>query len=830
MIHFRRICLTFFAVSWSCFLYGQNTTIEGTVKADGSNEPLPYAHIFFKTLQAGTTSDSIGHFKLTVKKALKVDTLIISFLGYYTEKMAIAPGEDIKIEAVLKPQFTQLQEVFVEAGENPAWAILDKVIDNKKNNDPASRSNYFCEEYSKIRFDLNHFTEKIKQNIMLRPFDFIWEGVDTTSDGVTYLPVLLVEKVIDHYYQQSPAEQRDIVQGVNTTGLKGPKIMGFVEDLYLTPNIYDNFVIILDKSFPSPINDNYKNHYNHYLLDSVMVDGSKFYQISFYPKHKRELSFTGEMLIDASSYAIKHVELRFDIMANVNFVRSYLVSLKYEKVDQQYWMPSESQVIGDFTVVENSSEMTGFFGRKNSTYRKYLVDKPLMKSIFRGIEKVVQADSATEHNVNYWEEVRHVELTKEENRVFDMVKKIEKDPAFILRKNLLVALVTGYIPAGNIDIGNFYTFYSYNIIEHSRLKFGFKSGDDLKFPIRFSTYGAYGTFDEKWKYGITSDWGFGKRKTRKHLGASYKYDIEQLGRSFNQLEIDNILTSFVQYGGVASRNYVSNFSAYVDNNWTTGLLTRLTYFNNTISPTKDEYYYLQSEAGLTTAPHYNANGLGVTVKFTYQKNDLDGKFYTKDDSKIIYRKFPDVALEWRWADKNTFNSQVHFIKYNILLRQNIRLQKLGYLQYYIEAGRTLGTVPYPYLNIPFGNQLVFQDDYAFNLMNFLEYASDKFASVYVQHHFGGLILDRIPGVNKLKWRNFIFARAYWGSLSDKNNQSIYLFPSELRPANTNGYYEVGFGIENIFKIARVDFTWRLTDTDAPNVYRFIVKPSFKLSF
>ena len=90
-------------------------------------------------------------------------------------------------------------------------------------------------------------------------------------------------------------------------------------------------------------------------------------------------------------------------------------------------------------------------------------------------------------------------------------------------------------------------------------------------------------------------------------------------------------------------------------------------------------------------------------------------------------------------------------------------------------------------------------------------------------------MDRIPLLNKLKWRNFIFARAYWGDITEANNNQVYRFPDNLR-ALTYGYYEAGFGIENIFKIARVDFSWRLTDKNAPDVYTFIVKPSFRFSF
>ncbi|MEO7990299.1 MAG: DUF5686 family protein, partial [Chryseolinea sp.] len=698
-------------------------------------------------------------------------------------------------------------------------------------NNPELKNNYSCEEYAKIRFDLNNFTEKIKKNIMVRPFDFIWENVDTTSDGVTYLPVLFVEKQINHYYQRNPKRVRDYVKGINTTGLKGPKIMKFVDDLYLTPNIYDNYVVMLDKSFPSPINDNFKLHYEYTLMeDSVMIENVKYYRINFQPKYKRELAFTGEMFVHAESHAIKQIELRFDIMANVNFVRSYWVSQSYAQVNDKDWMPISSQVLGDFTVVENSSEMTGFFGRKNSSYKNYTINTELPSAVFKGSEIVIENDSATIRNDAYWKNARHLELTPEEDKVFNMVERIEQDPAFLIRKKAVVTFLTGYLPVGkNFDIGNFYTFYAYNIIEHSRVKFGFRTNKDIAFPVKFNAYVAYGTFDEKWKYGGAAEWDIGKKKNPKRLGISYRYDIEQLGRSYNQIEIDNVLTSFIQYGDVTSRIYKTDFKIYAENMWVPGFITRLSYFNNKVSPTNNETFKVNDNGSIVQQEGFLANGIAVTLKYSWQNRDVNGEFYSREERKIVFRKYPDIGIEWRWADKDVFFSGLNFQKLSMQLKQKVRLQKLGYFQYNVEAGKTFGTVPYPYLNIPFGNQLVLHDDVAFNLMNFLEYASDKYISLHVQHHFEGLFFNHIPLINKLKWRELIFARAYWGGISAANNQSIYLFPENLKALN-KGYYEVGFGIENIFKISRIDFTWRLTDTDGPGVYKFIVKPSFRLAF
>jgi hypothetical protein len=825
-----RFYFTVLLLQASLLSSAQVTTVEGYVRETGTNESIPFAHVFIKGLQIGTTTDTAGYYKLQFElKGRRADSITVSFMGFFTQRVSFKPDVSQTIDIFLKPEFTSLGAFTFTAEENPAWALLEKIVRQRDKNNPDAKDSYSCEEYSKIRFDLNNFTEKIKQNFLVRPFEFLWDDVDSTADGIPFLPVLLVEKTIDHYYQRSPKHQRDVVTGISTTGLRGTQIMRFVEDLYLSPNVYDDFVIILDKNFPSPITRNFKLHYNHYLLDSAEVDGRKTYKMIFEPKHKRELAFTGEMLIDAQTYAIKKIEVRFDIMANVNFIRSYWVSQRYEPVAGDHWMLAETQVLGDFTVIENNADMTGFYGRKSSVYRDYLVNTKLPSTVFKGSEIVVEADSAQQRDQQYWEAKRNTSLTEQEAGIYDMVKKIEKDPAFILRKNLVLAFVTGYVPIKTFDFGSFYSFYSYNVVEHSRVKLGFKTGKKFNAPLRFSGYGAYGFYDEKWKYGGAADLNFTpKKKNANRIGVSYKNDIEQLGRSFNQLEIDHVLTSFVQIGAVTSRNYVIDANAYLESNLTTGLLAKVNYFNQTTQRTRNEYFGTIENGISIPTEKFRTQGFSFLLKFSYQNKNISGQYYSNDDTKLLYRKYPDLALEVKRADKS-LGSDLNFTKVNFQMKQNVRMRALGYWQYFIDVGKTFGTVPYPYLNIPFGNQLVFQDDYAFNLMNFLEYVSDEYATVYLQHHHGGLILDRIPLINKLKWRTFTFARAYWGTLSEKSNQSAYLFPENLRAINKS-YYEVGFGIENIFKISRIDFTWRLTDTDVPGTYYFIVKPSFRFSF
>lgn len=827
---------SFFVVCFllsSLVVWGQTVAVTGYVREKGTGEPLPFAHVVLKGTNTGATTDTAGYFSVDINNAdLKGgDTLIVSYLGYITNKVAIT-GASQKMDISLVPEFFQLDELVVRPGENQAWPILRNVIANKEHNNPDYRASYSCEEYSKIRFDLNHFTDKIKKNILVRPFDYIWKNVDTNADGVTYLPVLLVEKVVRHYYQRSPKETKDIIEGVNTTGLAGPKIMKFVEDLYQVPNFYDNYIVILDKSFPGPLNDNYKNNYKFYLTDSVGHGEGKAYKITFKPKQKRDLAFTGEMYIDSANWALKEISVRFDIRANVNFVRSFWINQQYEPVGGKHWMLKESNVIGDFTVIENSSDLTGFFGRKNAVFYNYLLDTALPPRVFKGVDRVVEVDSATHRNERYWVDARNIALTKEDNGIFGMAKQLEKDPRFILRKKLVSALVSGYYPVHKVDIGNFYSFYSYNGIEHSRVKLGYKTLDDWAVPLSLSGYGAYGVHDQVWKYAAEGSYTFSaaaKHKTT--LGAGYRYDINQLGRSPNNIDLDNIFSSLVQVGAIdASRNYVRDLNTYVEHTWSTGLTTRLNYNQNEVSPTPGGVFYaVLPNGGTELRNNFASAGIDFTLRYSWQYKKARAVFYDDKDLKTTFRKYPDVVLQYKIADKGLFGGDVNFQKVRASLRQQIRTKKLGYFKYYIEAGKTMGTAPYPYLDIPFGNQLVLFDDYAFNLMKFMEYGADEYVSVHMEQHIEGLLLDRIPLINKLKWRNFFFAKGYVGALSAENYQAQYLFPKTLSKIN-DPYVEIGFGIENIFRIARMDFVWRLTDQNKPGVYYFIVKPSFRFTF
>ena len=105
-------------------------------------------------------------------------------------------------------------------------------------------------------------------------------------------------------------------------------------------------------------------------------------------------------------------------------------------------------------------------------------------------------------------------------------------------------------------------------------------------------------------------------------------------------------------------------------------------------------------------------------------------------------------------------------------------------------------------------------------MNYGEFISDRSVALQYQHHFEGLLLNRIPLMRKLKWRLTASANVVYGSLSQANidiNAQYTAEGQETRPIGTfkSGlpYVELGYGVENIFKFMRIEFVHRMTYLD-----------------
>ena len=802
--------------------------IYGSVTDAATGEPLPYVNAVFQNSNVGTLTDSLGNFVLETKR--NFDSLTVSLIGYRSQTLVVNRDVTEEIEIQLSPSSFELDVVEVRPGENPAFKILRKVIANKPINTPENLDYYEYEVYHRVQFDLNNFTEKIKKNLFLRPFDYMWENTDTTEDGVNYLPMLLTESSEEHYYRKQPRSKKEVVKGRRTFKFfQAPKIMEFVQDMYVDPNIYENYVTILDRGFPSPINDYYKRNYN-FLLDSGIhvVNGFPCHHIYFKPKGRSDVAFTGDMYIDTTSYAVVQTDLEFSVEANINFVRNYWIQQQYSFVDSTQWFLTSSRVIGDFTVIENAKDMTGFFGKKSTEIRNIKLNEPRKAEYYAAIDPIVIQDSAYVRNEAFWSEARQDTFTTEQQNLVKMIGRMNNDPKWKLLIGGVKLLADGWIPFRQIDVGNVYTFYTWNPVEQSRVKLGFRTNDNFSDQVKLSGYLAYGIGDNRFKGGGEAAFIFpGELRRRWVIGMSYKNDQFQQGMSQNVMPLDHIFRSFGQISGKQRRTMLESYSAYMERQWFTGLSTRLSVFRNRFSPLQDDFNVWTGSDTLH-AKNYTAAGARFNLRFGFGEDELPATF-DQVDRGFFFRKYPMVSLEVAVGIKDFLGSEFNYQHYKLKLEHQLRANKAGYLNILAEGGIINGYLPYQLLHVPDGNPLVFNDDHGFNLMNYMEFVSDKYVSLQLEHHFNGLLFNLIPGVRKAKLRSLLIGKLYYGTLTAENRTGKYILADGMEPTRYP-YAEVGFGIENILKISRIDFTWRVTQLGNSNTLGFIVKPSFYFRF
>ncbi len=807
----------------------QQIILKGRISDEVTGEALPFANLVLQGTLSGTSSDSIGRFQLNLFAGRKRDTLLVSALGYEMQKVAITALAEHFITIELKPSAVNLKEAIIRPGENPAFRIMRKVIAAKAKNNPESLEALEYEVYHKVEFDMNHFTEKIKKNLFLRSFNFIFNNADTTADGVNYLPILLTESNSENYYRKNPPTTKELVKGRRSVGLKGPKIMKFAEDMYIAPDIFKEFVVILDKNFPSPIIDNFKNHYRYYLIDSLYLNGEKHFYIQFKPKQSQDIAFTGEMYIRDSSFAVTQIDLSFSINANVNFVRNYWIRQEYHEIENTLLL-HKSQVIGDFTVVENSKEMTGFFGKKTSVYRNYKINQPRDNAFYANLDRITFEDSASIRSEDFWVATRNDSLTAQEKSIVSMMDTLEQQPKFRLLKNSVKSITSGWIPVRKFEIGDFYSFYSYNNIEQSRIKIGLRAQHLFNDRLSFKSYLAYGTHDERFKYLTETRWVLTRKRSREtRVGAKFRNDAIQPGRSSTIFPLDHVLNSFSNLGSFSNRALVKEYSGFIERQWFSGFSTRLSVSQTNWENFDRSAFVERVEKQITLSKaSYSYSFAALELRYAFGERNLSASF----GDGMRSASFPEVpvfSLRYEKAFKEFLSSDFNADKLKLRIEERLRMRRFGYSLFRLEAGKTWGTLPYQLLETPTANPILFADETAFNLMNYLEFISDQYASMMWEHHFEGFFLNRIPVIKKLKWRELILAKCYAGSLSNKNKNSIYQRPSSIGTLS-EPYIEVGAGIENIFKFSRVDFLWRITYRGYNSYYDFIAKPMIQFKF
>lgn len=835
--------LTFFMLATANYVIAEEhkVIVTGNVTDKETSEPLMYATIYCVDTNQGTSTDPDGNFRLALSSLFsKGTTLRISLVGYKTEFVKLESG-NLRIK--LSPEVRTLNEVVVEKQRyhrrnNPALEFISKVIDNKRKNSTENIPYLQNEKYEKVQFALDKITPDFQQKSIFKRFQFVFENIDSLN-GEQVLPVFLKESIYRNEYQKSPSIDKSVLvahKSVSFDGFDKRSVDDNIRYLYQDINIYSNNIPLLSTQFLSPLAGNAPLFYRYYIQDTVQVDETNCIKLYFAPRNKVDLLFQGNMYIAMdSSYAVKKLELTASKTVNVNFVSDIKVVQEFQPIDNKWILKSEllSMKFG------LSNKKRGIIGQKAVYFTKNKLEKSPGDN-FESVKNLSHYDdNGMKESEKYLEANRALQLSKSEMGVYTAMDSIAKVPVFKRVMSLAQVVLFGYKDFGKFEVGPINTFYMYNDVEGFRLRLGGRTTNAFSKKINLETYAAYGFKDEKWKYYLGGTWSLSDRGFQqfpvKAIRASYQQETQFPGQEMKFLMEDNFLLS-IKRGQSDKMFYNRIFKLEHINEFENHFSYTIGYKYNQMTPGGSLFFnYTDYNQHRNDVDHINVSEFNLTLRYAPNESFYQGKTFRIQN----YNRYPILELRYTVGNKlwgNDYN--YHNIRVN--LRKRMYLSVLGYSDIVLEGGKIFGKVPYPLLNIPQANQSYSYQIESYNLMNFMEFATDQYASLMIDHTFNGFFFSKIPLISKLGLREYVTCKMLYGTTTKENNPAHSSDLFQL-PLNTDGtpasymmgnvpYIEGSVGIGNIFKVFRIDLVKRFNYLDHPNVSEWGLRMRFRLDF
>ncbi|SMG11879.1 CarboxypepD_reg-like domain-containing protein [Marivirga sericea] len=801
------------------------TEVFGTVTDAKTGEVLPFVNVYFSGTQNGITTDIKGFYELTSSASL--DTLVVSYIGYVTERIPLKRGGINEVDVSLGQDVMTLNEVIVRPGENPAFRVMRKVIAKKEEYDPRNIDYYKVESYNKIEGYIDKMNKGLEERKIIQKIVAAVDSVQPLRNkkGQKMIPVFFSESISNVYNNTNPKHSKEEVINSNIKGIMvddNSIAQQFVGSAFQEYNFYDNWMDLFGKQFVSPLADSWKMYYEYELTDSFKVADQIHYQIEFEPKNKQNLAFIGTMLIEKNSWALKNISANITENTNINYLSGLQIfqEMKYFP-ERNVLLPEKVDVKLDVDPI--LGVYPGMYAVFNLSYSDFVFDRPMPIAFYDIPVKVLPKPS----NDNFWVEKRHQPLNESNQQIATMIDDIRDIGAVRAYEDLLYFAITGYFELGKFDIGPYPNIYTFNDVEGHRFQLGGRTNERLSSKWQFGGHLAYGTEDQKFKYNANIKYIL-SRAPWQTIELVHGYELNQLGLKDVSPEDNPFFYASSRFGTLIKPYYSETNKLSFSSDIRGGLSVKAGVKTEHFEP-DFPFNYIPNEQD-TGDLRNSFNTTAIKLGIRYAKGE---KFLIDGNRKLVVGRnsWPVFSLDYELGLKDVLWGDLDYHQLTANITHFIPYNGIGIGKMDLEAGRMFSEVPYPMLKVHTGNQGIFFSNASFNLMNFYEFVSDSYVSVKYTHYFEGMILNHIPLMKKLNWRLVGIANVIYGGMSDANkslageeyNSTDGFYTLEDKP-----YVEFGYGVENIFKVLRVDFYHRLTYLDNPSISKFGVKFNFQL--
>ena len=812
---------------------------------------VPYASVQYRGHRIAVSSDGEGRFSIEKHEGWM---LTVSALSYKTQTVKVDANTNF-LEIKLKDDSRRLSEVVVKSKrgkykrkDNPAVELMRRVIAAKKKTDLANHPYYQYDKYQKITLALNDLSKEQLEGKFFSKRQYLLDQVEKSPyNGKLTLPVSVDETVSQHIYRKDPKSEKDIIKGQQTNGIgqviqTGEILSTTMKDVFTDVDIYDDYVRLLQYPFPSPIGRTAISFYHYYIEDTVYVERDLCYHLQFIPANSQDFGFRGELYVTAdSTLHVKKCNLYMPHNSDVNWVKDMKIEQEFTRLDNGEWVLSKDDMVAE---MHTSKVLQDLLVVRNTRLTDYSFDE-LPKVLFKGKAKVRHDIDAMNRDEAYWNKYRQVDLTKSESSMDSFIHRMENSKGFKWIILGVKALMENYVEIGSgpggkkskFDLGPVNTYLSKNYVDGIRLRLAGRTMAALNPHFFWNGYAAYGTKSNDWYTGHVFTYSLNKKKNSPFefpmRNITFEVSRDIMSPSDDNLEHnkDNIFMTFRAATQDEMFLYHRQRLAFTyETDWGLRFNTGIRWQSNRTAGNLHYFTLDGNEVKKIRMTDINV-GINYNPGVTYVN--------TKQQRLPINLDSPEIGISHTMGFKGFMGGQYHsnITKVSIYKRQ--WLGSFGYLDFHAVGQAQWNKVPFPMLILPPVNLSYFESEASVSLMRDWEFLNDRQVFASLSWDMNGKLLNRIPLIKKLKWREYFAVKGVWGNLTDKNNPyleknqgdtELFKFPSKSHVMNNTPYWECVAGVHNIFKFFAVEYVRRLTYLNNEDISKWGIRFGFSMTF
>lgn len=814
----------------------QQISIKGIITDKTTGKPVTHMNIGFDHKAPQASSDSDGRYHIISEGTEK--EIYFSGIGYRKQVKTLSQGHIREVNIQMIPQLEELSEVIVKASKvkyrnanNPAVDFMKQVIDHKTENNAATHKEISYRQYEKINISVSVPAMKAKSIKLLKKLPFLLENSDSLKvPGKKLIPVLIKEN--SNQFRFSAAKGDTVIklgekQSRIDQYLDEDGINEYLEKIYQRADLYDNDIGLANQRFLSPIADMAPTFYKYLIVDTLKDVSPRQLKVLVAPKNKQDVLFLGYIFVTLDGhYAVKKAELSINNQINVNWIKDLQIILDYEADGSSRYHLGKSKMSMDLGLFK---EGTSIFGERTIiTHDFHYGQDALSQKTVPGLTQNLKGDTS-------WFQSRPEPLAPNDRIAYSNIDSLKNSKTFRRKMAFASFLLSGFIPADQFEFGAFSSFYSFNPIEGQRFKFGGQTTDAFSRKLFFDAHLAYGTRDHQWKYSMGTILSLTDRSIYefpvKSITLRHSFETQIPGQELNFIEDDNFLLSFKR-GSNNKWLYNKKWLLEYYHETPKHLSVKLGYRSQVLKPA-GELFFQQLSQSVTTL---NSSEFLAEVRWAPHEKFYQGKRFRRP----IINGYPVFTLRGSIGIKGFLGGDYNYQSITFNASKRFYLSVFGYSDVIFETGAVFGKVPFPLLHIHRANQTYAYQLSSYNLMNFMEFLSDRYYSINIQHSFNGFFLNKVPLVKILQWREVLSLKVLGGSLSSGNDPQksagLFSFPvNEQGILSAHGfgrvpYVEGSIGLTNIFKVLRMDVVRRFTYLENPGVASWGIRAKISVDF